>query len=80
MATRRSPADAETDGHLPSVSWRDVFDAVERPVSAGSESWVQTDAFMDAVALGWKLERRWPCTPPRRLDAWLGALGAPVPP
>jgi len=65
MATPRTPA----AGRLPSVSWRDAFDAVERPLAAGVEAWVQSEAFMDALALTWKLERR-------ALDAVHGAVGA----
>ena len=38
--------------------WRVGFDLVERPLAAFSESWVQTDQFMDAAALGFKLQRR----------------------
>ena len=77
MATRRSPAGAEADGHLPSVSWRDVFDAVERPVSAGAEAWMQSDAFMDALALTWKLERRALHAVHGAVGTWLALWGLP---
>src|SRR4051794_41870331 len=77
MATRRAPATAEADGHLPSVSWRDLFDAVERPVSAGAEAWMQSDAFMDALVLTWKLERRALHPVPRAVGTWLALWGLP---
>jgi hypothetical protein len=37
---------------------RKAFDAVERPVSGAAESLLETDAFMDALAVTWKLQRR----------------------
>ena len=37
---------------------RKAFDAVERPVSDTDESLMETDSFMDALAVTWKLQRR----------------------
>lgn len=34
---------------------RKAFDAVERPVSDATESIMETDSFMDALAATWKL-------------------------
>jgi hypothetical protein len=58
--------------------WRLGFDLVERPLAAFSESWVQTDQFMDAAALGFKVQRRLTGQAEKALDAWLGAWGLPT--
>ena len=36
---------------------RKAFDAVEQPVSNTAESLMETDRFMDALAVTWKLQR-----------------------
>jgi hypothetical protein len=60
------------------TSWRQAFDALERPVAAASESWLQTDTYMDALAAAWKLRRR----ATRRIEAgaaaWLHLWGLPA--
>ena len=38
--------------------WRQPFDAIERPITAVSESWVQSDLFMDLTAAAFRVERR----------------------
>jgi hypothetical protein len=38
--------------------WRKAFDAIERPVAAGSEAWVQSDTFMDLTAVAFRVQRR----------------------
>jgi polyhydroxyalkanoate synthesis regulator phasin len=58
--------------------WRIGFDLVERPLAAFSESWVQSDQFMDAAALGFKLQRRVTRQTEKALDAWLGLWGLPT--
>jgi hypothetical protein len=58
--------------------WRIGFDLVERPLAAVSESWVQSDQFMDAAALGFKLQRRVTRQTEQALDAWLGLWGLPT--
>jgi hypothetical protein len=58
--------------------WRVGFDLVERPLAAVSESWVQSDQFMDAAALGFKLQRRMTRQTEKALDAWLGLWGLPT--
>jgi polyhydroxyalkanoate synthesis regulator phasin len=55
--------------------WRLGFDLVERPIAAFSETWVQSDVFMDAAALGFKAQRRMTKQTEKALDAWLGAWG-----
>ncbi len=55
--------------------WRRAFDAVERPVAAASESWVQTDTFMDLAAVAFKLQRRFTGDVQRTADQWLHTFG-----
>ena len=57
--------------------WRLAFDAIERPIGAASESWVQTDVFMDALALTWKVQRRIAGQMHRGLGLWLGLWDLP---
>jgi hypothetical protein len=57
--------------------WRLAFDAVERPIGAASESWVQTDVFMDALALTWKVQRRVAREMHRGLGLWFGLWDLP---
>ncbi len=38
--------------------WRKTFDAVERPLAAGLEAWVQSDTFMDLTAITFRVQRR----------------------
>jgi len=57
--------------------WRLAFDAVERPVGAASEAWVQTDVFMDALATTWKVQRRVAKEMHRGLGLWLGMWNVP---
>jgi hypothetical protein len=61
----------------PPPLWRLAFDAVERPIGAASESWVQTDVFMDALALTWKVQRRMTRQMNRGLGLWFGLWGMP---
>ena len=57
--------------------WRLAFDAVERPVGAASEAWVQSDVFMDTLALTWKVQRRFAKEVHRGLGLWLGLWDLP---
>jgi hypothetical protein len=57
--------------------WRLAFDAVERPVGAASEAWVQSDVFMDTLALTWKVQRRFAREMHRGLGLWLGLWDLP---
>ena len=36
---------------------RKAFDSVEQPVASTAESLMETDRFMDALAVTWKLQR-----------------------
>ena len=53
------------------------FDLLERPIGAASETWVQSDVFMDALAGSWKLQRRVAREVERGVGAWLGLFGVP---
>jgi hypothetical protein len=81
MTPPRSP-DSGPEGNaaparrLPSL-WRLAFDLVERPVAAASESWVQSDVFMDALAVGWKLQRRLAREMQRGVGLWADVWGLP---
>jgi len=57
--------------------WRLAFDAVERPVGAATEAWVQSDVFMDTLALTWKVQRRFAREMHRGLGLWLGLWDLP---
>jgi hypothetical protein len=57
--------------------WRLAFDLVERPVGAASESLIQTDVFMDAVAATWKVQRRMTREMQRGLGLWLDLFAVP---
>src|SRR5689334_25372921 len=57
--------------------WRLAFDAVERPVGAASEAWVQSDVFMDALSAGWKVQRRVTKEMHRGLGLWFGLWDMP---
>lgn len=58
--------------------WRAAFDALERPVARASESWMQSDTFMDAFALTWRVQRRVQTEVWRGLDLWIGAWRVPT--
>jgi hypothetical protein len=38
--------------------WRKAYDAIERPLSAGSEDWIQSETFMDLATVGFRVQRR----------------------
>jgi hypothetical protein len=61
----------------PPPLWRLAFDAIERPIGAATETWVQTDVFMDALALTWKLQRRVAKQMHRGLGLWFGLWDMP---
>ena len=58
--------------------WRHAFNLVERPLAAASESWVQSDSFMDMAALGFKLQRRLMAQTGQALEAWFGLWSLPT--
>jgi hypothetical protein len=40
------------------LRWRETFDTFERPLATASEALVQTNVFMDVLAVGWRVQRR----------------------
>jgi hypothetical protein len=58
--------------------WRLAFDAVERPLAAASESWVQSETFMDVAAVGFKVQRRMTGEARRVMEGWLALWGVPT--
>jgi hypothetical protein len=61
----------------PPPLWRLAFDTIERPIGAASETWVQSDVFMDALALTWKVQRRVAREMHRGLGLWFGLWDVP---
>ena len=57
--------------------WRIAFDTVERPIGAASEACVQSDVFMDSLALTWKVQKRFAKEVHRGLGIWLGLWDLP---
>ena len=57
--------------------WRQAFDAIERPLAAAAESWVQTKTFMDLAAVTIRVQRRLTADGQRVTEQWLHAWGMP---
>lgn len=55
--------------------WRKAYDAVERPVAAGTEAWVQSDTFMDLTAFTVRAERRMLGELQQATERWLHLWG-----
>jgi hypothetical protein len=58
--------------------WRRAFDAIERPLAAASESWVQSTTFMDLAAATIRVQRRLTDDGQRMTEQWLHAWGLPA--
>lgn len=58
--------------------WRQAFDAMERPLAAASESWVQSKTFMDLAAVTIRMQRRLTADGQRMTGQWLHAWGMPA--
>jgi polyhydroxyalkanoate synthesis regulator phasin len=58
--------------------WRQAFDALERPLAAASESWVQSKTFMDLAVVGVRMQRRLAADSQRMTEQWLHAWGMPA--
>lgn len=54
------------------------MDAVERPVSRATQTWMQGDTFMDGFAITWRLQRRLGAEVRKGLDVWLQAWQLPT--
>lgn len=68
---------AARNGRPAGPVWREAFDAFERPIARASESWLQTDTFMDALAVTWRVQRRVRREVERGMAAWLHVWGIP---
>lgn len=55
--------------------WRKAFDAIERPLTAGSEAWVQSDTFMDVTAITFRVHRRMLGEVQQATERWLHLWG-----
>jgi polyhydroxyalkanoate synthesis regulator phasin len=58
--------------------WRQAFDALERPLAAASESWVQSKTFMDLAVVGVRMQRRLAADSQRMTEQWLHVWGMPA--
>lgn len=56
---------------------RKAFDAIERPLAAGSEVWIQSDTFMDMTAVVFRVQRRMLSDIHEATDRWLQLWGWP---
>lgn len=57
--------------------WRKAYDAIERPLTAGSEAWVQSDTFMDMTAIAFRVQRRMLGELHQTTERWLHLWGWP---
>jgi hypothetical protein len=55
--------------------WRKAYDAIERPLAAGSEAWIQSDTFMDMAAIGFRVQRRLLRELQQNTERWLHLWG-----
>jgi hypothetical protein len=55
--------------------WRKAFDAIERPLAAGSEAWIQSETFMDLATVGFRVQRRLLREVQENTERWLHLWG-----
>jgi len=55
--------------------WRKTYDAIERPLSAGSEAWVQSETFMDLATVAFRVQRRMVRELQQNTERWLHLWG-----
>jgi hypothetical protein len=55
--------------------WRKAFDAIERPLAAGSEAWIQSDTFMDVATHSIRLQRKMLNDVQHTTERWLHLWG-----
>ena len=58
-----------------SALWRKAFDAIERPLAAGSEAWVQSETFMDLATHSVRMQRRALREVQQATERWLHMWG-----
>ena len=76
-SSKNGAKSSKSNGGSSPPAWRMPFDAVEKPVSSSSESWVQSKPFMDGVAIAWRLQRRVGVELHRALSLCFGAWNIP---
>jgi len=55
--------------------WRKAFDAIERPLAAGSEAWIQSETFMDLATHSIRIQRRMLREVQQGTERWLHLWG-----
>jgi hypothetical protein len=55
--------------------WRKAYDAIERPLAAGSEAWIQSETFMDLATVGIRVQRRMLREVQQNTERWLHLWG-----
>jgi hypothetical protein len=55
--------------------WRKAFDAIERPLAAGTETLIQSDGFMDATVVTFRVQRRMLSELQQATERWLHLWG-----
>lgn len=57
--------------------WRKAYDAIERPLAAGAEAWVQSETFMDLATVSFRVQRRLLRELEQNAERWLHLWGWP---
>jgi hypothetical protein len=55
--------------------WRKAYDAIERPLAAGSEAWIQSETFMDLATHSIRIQRRLLREIQQNTERWLHLWG-----
>ena len=55
--------------------WRKAYDAIERPLAAGSEAWIQSETFMDLATVAFRVQRRMLREVQQNTERWLHLWG-----
>jgi hypothetical protein len=55
--------------------WRKAYDAIERPLAAGSEAWIQSETFMDLATHSLRIQRRMLQEAHQATERWLHLWG-----
>ncbi len=55
--------------------WRKAFDAIERPLAAGSEAWIQSETFMDLATHSIRIQRKVLSEVQHATERWLHLWG-----
>ena len=55
--------------------WRKAYDAIERPLAAGSEAWIQSETFMDLATHSIRIQRKMLRDVQHATERWLHLWG-----